>query len=99
MKKELTRALRRHHARRLKAKRQHYQSAQRTCNPERGLGSASKTPAKCSCFMCGNPRKTLGEPTIGERKNLQRERFSEPFGVDDSKAIFLLLEEGVIVEC
>jgi hypothetical protein len=27
-----------------------------------------RTP--CSCFLCGNPRRHLGEPTIQERRHL-----------------------------
>jgi hypothetical protein len=33
--------------------------------------------AKCSCHMCGNPRKHWNEPTIQEKKISQRERFCE----------------------
>jgi hypothetical protein len=36
----------------------------------RRVGLYSRTPKVCSCFMCGNPRRFHGEPTIQERRAL-----------------------------
>jgi hypothetical protein len=33
----------------------------------------------CSCWMCGNPRKWRGDPTVQERRRLA----SDPFGERD----------------
>jgi len=33
--------------------------------------------AKCSCHMCGNPRKYWNEETLQEKKFSQREKFCE----------------------
>ena len=30
-----------------------------------------QTPAVCSCWMCGNPRKWFKQPTIQERRMFQ----------------------------
>ncbi len=32
---------------------------------------ALQTPAVCSCWMCGNPRKWFKQPTIQERRLMQ----------------------------
>jgi len=55
-------SLRRHHAERLKAKRK--------ANAHAGV-AALNTPAACSCWMCGNPRKYFNQPTIQERRFYQ----------------------------
>jgi hypothetical protein len=34
-------------------------------------GMVLATPAVCSCWMCGNPRKYFGERTIQERRFMQ----------------------------
>lgn len=62
-----------HHNRRLKEKRKHY------CNnkgilSDRAVGTLFHSPARCSCFMCGNPRKYFGERTVQERRQMQKER-------------------------
>ena len=36
--------------------------------PARRVGMYAKTPKICSCFLCGNPRRFIGEPTIQERR-------------------------------
>lgn len=55
-------AERRHHTVRLKAKRGKYS----------GKGHVMfETPAACSCWMCGNPRKFFGERTVQERRMTQ----------------------------
>jgi hypothetical protein len=56
-------AERRHETERVRARRAGYRSF--------GL-SAPETPKNCSCFMCGNPRKWFGEPTVQEKKMSQR---------------------------
>jgi hypothetical protein len=65
------RALRRYHAQRKKAwvccTLRHY-FMERHALPTRRVGMYSKTPKICSCFMCGNPRRYLGELTIQERR-------------------------------
>ena len=52
----------RHHAARVKANRKLYHFKGKT---------AYKTPAPCSCWMCGNPRKWFKTPTIQERRMFQ----------------------------
>lgn len=37
---------------------------------DRLIGIFAKTPAKCSCHMCGNPRKHWKELTIQERRHI-----------------------------
>jgi DNA-directed RNA polymerase specialized sigma24 family protein len=65
------RALRRYHAKRKKAwvcrTLRHY-FMDRHEAPARRVGMYSQTPKVCSCFMCGNPRRFHGEPTIQERR-------------------------------
>ena len=34
----------------------------------RSVGLKSHTPKRCSCAMCGNPRKYFNEQTMQERK-------------------------------
>ena len=59
--KSSKRALRRHQKARAKAK------ARRVYPHDRQAKSADHL-AVCSCWMCGNPRKWYGEPTMQERK-------------------------------
>ncbi len=57
----MSKALRRHHRARLKNKRRNYNS-NLTCEGL-NLGRAIRlvnTATPCSCWMCGNPRKHLG---------------------------------------
>lgn len=69
MEKNNKRALRRHHRRRLISKREKviwwagYSHS----------GMLANTPCRCSCGMCGNPRKYGWEPkrSIQERKHYQ----------------------------
>ncbi len=49
---------RRHHAERVKNNRKRYHS--------NWNGKNTETPCKCSCWMCGNPRRHDGEVTIQE---------------------------------
>jgi len=70
------RAIRRHHATRLKRKRSTYSTVKDfyTCletdkeDYEKRRAKAVDTPTPCSCFMCGNPRRHFEEKTIQEKK-------------------------------
>ncbi|MBL5966442.1 hypothetical protein FCH31_06835 [Lelliottia amnigena] len=53
-----TRAERRHHERRLKAIRSHYNNAGNRSPAH--IGSVYQTPCTCSCWMCGNQRHHHG---------------------------------------
>lgn len=70
--KNMARVERRHHAARLKAARHLYwgRRADRGTAPltTTQLGILASTPAVCSCWMCGNPRKWLNEKSFQERK-------------------------------
>lgn len=68
-----TRALRRHHNARIKRNRQHYWAANGYEPGARRRACALKTPARCSCPACGNPRKFLGLRSLQEIRNLQKE--------------------------
>ena len=35
----------------------------------RSIGLRSHTPCRCSCYMCGNPRKYFNDNTMQEKKN------------------------------
>ena len=56
-------AERRHHVQRMKQKRKNDQLV------GKHLGAHVNTPAKCSCWMCGNPRRFQGNSK--EAKTLQ----------------------------
>lgn len=75
---DTSRAERRHHRARLKKARQQYWGRDWSwCTPEvktRRMGKIVATPAPCSCFMCGNPRKYFSELTLQERRASQREK-------------------------
>ena len=74
---EKTKAQRRHDAERLRAKRAKTLSFTPT---PRQLGRHAQTPKACSCWMCGNPRKFLGERTVQEQRFLatSQEYFRAP---------------------
>lgn len=55
------RSERRHHKERMKARA-------RRLLPGRSPEHLADNMAKCSCPMCGNPRKWFGDPTIQEMK-------------------------------
>ncbi|MGC3986938.1 MAG: hypothetical protein QM777_20595 [Pseudorhodoferax sp.] len=57
------RSERRHHRERLKKARATYWAGYAS---ERA-GHAVDTPTRCSCWMCGNPRRHLGEKSLQER--------------------------------
>jgi hypothetical protein len=66
------RALRRHHAARMKAKWLARTKARMPgLDPAalaRRVGLHAGTGRVCSCSMCGNPRRHYGEPTVQERR-------------------------------
>ncbi len=71
-----SRALRRHNAMRIKNKVKRYW----TCwdpSDTRWVGILARSKAKCSCWMCGNPRKTFKEITFQEKKFLEKCRVGE----------------------
>jgi len=57
--KDMSRALRRHHALRLKRARRFFFSFDQRTDPRR-LGMVLHTATPCSCWMCRNPRSELG---------------------------------------
>ncbi len=62
-----SRALRRHHERCLKRRvRDYYGGYARS--DARATGRLVHTRQLCSCWMCGNPRRYLGEATLQERR-------------------------------
>lgn len=58
----------RSHTERFKEKRKRYNNANTSNNPDVAVGRVCTTPALCSCYMCGNPRKFFNELTIQEKK-------------------------------
>jgi len=72
MTKNMKRAIRRHHVKRLNKKRKGYWSGillSQEHNALRWCGMITKTPKPCSCHMCGNPRKYFNERTMQEKKS------------------------------
>jgi hypothetical protein len=63
--RQSNRADRRHHDARMKKKA-------RRVYPGDTNGKLSDHLASCSCYMCGNPRKYFGEPTMQERRETSR---------------------------
>jgi hypothetical protein len=70
MMKDLSRALRRHHAARLKKKRQYYYGWTKKLDPQQ-LGKVLNAVPSCSCYMCGNPRKYFKERSVQEKRWMQ----------------------------
>jgi len=60
-----SRALRRHHEKRVKTRVASYYGGYAAHDP-RALGRLAHSRTPCSCFMCGNPRRYLGERTLQE---------------------------------
>ena len=54
--KDMSRALRRHHAVRVKRARRFYFGIDNSTDA-RVIGMLLHTPTPCSCWMCGNPRR------------------------------------------
>lgn len=73
-----TRALRRHHANRLRAQRRFFHG-QDLAAIRGALGRVVNTAAQCSCFMCGNPRRYFKERTLQEcrAENIFRDGLTE----------------------
>jgi len=65
--KKYSRAQRRHDRERLKKKRSTYWDYTWYLE-NNSLGIMLNTPARCSCYMCGNPRRYFGEVTMQEKK-------------------------------
>jgi len=61
------RALRRHHKGRLKRRVGDYYGGYARSDA-RATGRLVHTRQLCSCWMCGNPRRYLGETTLQERR-------------------------------
>jgi hypothetical protein len=57
------RAVRRHHRARLLVRRRHHFGCILTIKE---AAQAVTTPTPCSCWMCGNPRRHLGQLTLQE---------------------------------
>ena len=68
--KPMTRALRRHHIARLKRNRRFYFGKDLAKDPV-DLGITVTTAARCSCALCGNPRRIFLEVTPQERRLFQ----------------------------
>lgn len=71
--KDMKRAERRHHIARLKKTRSSYFVFNWWDNVGKRLGVISQYPKKCSCHMCGNPRKyDKQERTLQELRDIDR---------------------------
>jgi len=57
--KDMSRAVRRHHAARIKQARRFYFGLDHRTDPRRG-GMVLHTATPCSCWMCGNQRRYIG---------------------------------------
>lgn len=68
--KDMSRAIRRHHAARLKLARRFYFGLDNRTDPAR-YGMLVHTSTLCSCWMCGNARPHFG-PTLAERLHVVR---------------------------
>ena len=71
-----SRALRRHHEHRIKQRVRDYYGGYAHHRP-RSIGKLAHARQLCSCVMCGNPRRHLGEATMQERRVGER-----PVGCD-----------------
>ena len=66
----MARALNRHHTQRMKKRRATCLTVcGRNDNP-RVVGMVTNTPKPCSCWMCGNKRKSEG-PTLQELRGME----------------------------
>lgn len=72
----ISRANRRHHIARIKARCRMRSTllAVPARVTARHVGMLAMTRVPCSCWMCGNPRRYLGERTVQERRAWQAER-------------------------
>ncbi len=62
-----SRAIRRHHEKRIKRRVKEYYGGIHRDNTRR-LGQIAGTRTPCSCWMCGNPRKYFNDLTVQERR-------------------------------
>lgn len=64
------RANRRHHTERMKARyfRKERLRPYWRCDEAKAAGIYANHGCNCSCWMCGNPRRKLGERTMQERR-------------------------------
>jgi hypothetical protein len=62
-----SRAIRRHHEERVKARVRKYYGGMGIGSP-RQTGIIAHTRSLCSCWMCGNPRRHLKEVTVQEMR-------------------------------
>ncbi|WP_024300133.1 hypothetical protein [Methylomicrobium lacus] len=73
--KDLIRGIRRHHLQRLKKARvTDHAIGESRQGDSAVLGRHVNTPAKCSCWMCGNPRRYFDKKSRQER--IQDEKFA-----------------------
>lgn len=74
----MSRSTRIHHSVRIKNNRRNYLNDGRLISAK-ALGILLHTPALCSCWMCGNPRKYLNEITKQEviHRIIEREYYAE----------------------
>jgi hypothetical protein len=70
MQKPMSRALRRHHVARLKNVRRFFWGGDLSLEPA-SWSRVVQTPAQCSCWCCGNPRKWDRAESYQERKKKQ----------------------------
>lgn len=84
MQNESSRALRRHHMLRLKAKwksthARYFENPKipTTISHQKRAGMYLNTCTPCSCWMCGNPRKYSGDRTIQERRLMQQIEYAD----------------------
>ena len=75
----MSRALRRHHLSRLKNKRRHDY-----CFTGVSIGQHIATPARCSCWMCGNPRRFYGNGHVA----LTVQQLRQTVAAQNEEAIF-----------
>lgn len=68
-----SRSVRRHHERRVKHRVAAYYGGYARHDPRR-VGKIAHARQPCSRWMCGNPRRRLGEPTLQERRAAERAR-------------------------
>lgn len=72
-----SRSLRRHHLERLKKNRATYggfpqhDTGEDKAMTDRVRGIVANTPKVCACWRCSRPRKTWGERTVQEQRQMQ----------------------------
>lgn len=71
--KDNSRSVNIHHTERLRAIRKDYSNVY-DASSLLAVGRITCTPANCSCYMCGNPRKFFNEITMQEKKHKDIEK-------------------------